>query len=77
MDESQGKCGLLKGLVPRVVVAKYEDNTPINKKVMIQVQVCGRQRRPDYNNNTSTFFFKKKKVEIKMKIVASISYILF
>jgi hypothetical protein len=66
MDEGQGKCGLLKGLVPRVVVAKYEDNTPRNKKVMIQVQVCGRQRqrRPDYNH-TSTFFFKKKKVELK------------
>jgi hypothetical protein len=59
-------------------VAKYEDNTPRNKKVMIQVQVFGRQRqrqrqrrrqrqrqrRPDYNN-TSTFFFKKKKVELK------------
>jgi hypothetical protein len=50
-------------------VAKYEDNTPRNKKVMIQVQVCGRQRqqqrRRDYNN-TSTFFFKKKKVELKI-----------
>jgi hypothetical protein len=32
MDEGQGYCGLLKGLVPRVVVAKYEDNTPRNKK---------------------------------------------
>jgi hypothetical protein len=27
MDEGQGECGLLKGLVPRFVVAKYEDNT--------------------------------------------------
>jgi hypothetical protein len=26
----------MKGLVPRVVVAKYEDNTPRTKKVMIQ-----------------------------------------
>jgi hypothetical protein len=53
-------------------VAKYEDNTPRNKKVMIQVQVCGRQRqrRPDYNN-TSTFFFKKKKVELKKITMAS------
>jgi hypothetical protein len=51
---------LLKGLVPRVVVAKYEDNTPRNKKVLIEVQVCGRQwqRRRDYSN-TSTFFQKK------------------
>jgi hypothetical protein len=32
MDEGQGQCGLLKGLVPRVVVAKYEDNTPRTKK---------------------------------------------
>jgi hypothetical protein len=44
-------------------VAKYEDNTPRNKKVMIQVQVCGRerqrQRRRDYSN-TSTLFFQKK-----------------
>jgi hypothetical protein len=44
-------------------VAKYENNTPRNKKIMIQVQVCGqqqqRQHRPDYNK-TSTFFSKKK-----------------
>jgi hypothetical protein len=59
MDEGQGKCDLLKGLIPRVVVAKYEDNAPRNKKVMIEVQVCGRQRRRDYNN-TSTLFFSKK-----------------
>jgi hypothetical protein len=32
MDEGQGLCGLLIGLVPRVVVAKYKDNTPRNKK---------------------------------------------
>jgi hypothetical protein len=47
-------------------VAKYEDNTPRNKKVMIQVQVCGRQRQRqrcrDYSN-TSTFLSKKKEVE--------------
>jgi hypothetical protein len=61
MDEGQGQCGLLKGLVPRVVVAKYEDNTPRNKKVMIQVQVCGRERQRRHNySNTSTLFFKKK-----------------
>jgi hypothetical protein len=55
---------LLKGLVPRVVVAKYEDNTPRTKKVTIQVQVCGRQRqrRRDYNI-TSTFFFKKSRAK--------------
>jgi hypothetical protein len=33
MDEGQGKCSLLKGLVPRVVVAQYEDNAPRNKNV--------------------------------------------
>jgi hypothetical protein len=32
MDKGQGWCGILKGLVPRVVVAKYEDNTPRTKK---------------------------------------------
>jgi hypothetical protein len=39
------------------------------KKVMIQVQVFGRQRQrqPDYNN-TSPFFFNKKKVELKMEL---------
>jgi hypothetical protein len=38
-------------------VAKFEDNTLINKKVMIQVQVCGRQRqRRRDHSNTSTFF---------------------
>jgi hypothetical protein len=49
-------------------VAKYEDNTSRNKKVMTQVQVRGRQRqrRRDYIN-TSTFFSKKKNVELKMK----------
>jgi hypothetical protein len=31
MDEGQGYCGLLKGLVPRVVVTKYKDNTPRTK----------------------------------------------
>jgi hypothetical protein len=69
MDEGQGWCGLLKGLVPRVVVAMYEDNTPRTKKVMIQVQVCERQRRQDYNN-TFTFFFQKKKKKIELKTVA-------
>jgi uncharacterized protein YqiB (DUF1249 family) len=66
IDEGQGKCGLLKGLVPRVVVAKYEDNTLRNKKGMIQVQVCGRQRqrRRDFSN-TSTLK-KEEKVELKM-----------
>jgi hypothetical protein len=48
-------------------VAKYEGNTPTNKKVMIQVQVCGgrrqRQRRRDYSN--TYFSFEKKKVELK------------
>jgi hypothetical protein len=67
MDEGQCYCGLLKGLVPRVVVAKYEDNTPRNKKVMIQVQVSGRQRRRDYSN-TCPFFFFKKKVQLKIII---------
>jgi hypothetical protein len=28
MDEGQGQSGLLKGIVPRAVVAKYEDNRP-------------------------------------------------
>jgi hypothetical protein len=44
-----------------VVVAEYEDNKPRTKKVMMQVQVCGRQRqrRRDYNN-TSIFFFQNK-----------------
>jgi hypothetical protein len=37
MDEGQGECDLLKDLVPKVVVAKYEDNTPRTEKVMIQV----------------------------------------
>jgi hypothetical protein len=48
-------------------VAKYEDNTPRNKKVMTQVQVCGqqRQRRRDYNK--PLLFFSKKKVELKMQ----------
>jgi hypothetical protein len=58
MNEGQGYCSLLKGLVLRVVVAKNEDNTSKSKKVMIQVQVFGRQRhrqrqrqrRQDYNN---------------------------
>jgi hypothetical protein len=50
-----------------VVVAKFEDNKPRTKKVIIQVQVCGRQRqrqqqrRQDYNN-TSTFL---ETVELK------------
>jgi hypothetical protein len=69
MDEGQGYCGLLKGLVPRVVVAKYEDNTPRNKKVMIKVQVCGRQRqrRRDYSNTYT--FFQKKKVELQTLVL--------
>jgi hypothetical protein len=54
----------MKGRVPRVVVAKYEDNTPRTKKVMIKIQVCGRhrqrQRRRDYNNTFTLFFSKKK-----------------
>jgi hypothetical protein len=64
IDEGQVYCGLLKGLVPRVVVAKYEGNTPRTKKVLIPVQGCGgqRQRHQDYNN-TSTFFSKKSRAK--------------
>jgi hypothetical protein len=58
-------------------VAKYEDNTPRHKKVMTQVQFCGRerqrQRRRDYSNNTSTFF--QKKVELKNQYISAQSFI--
>jgi hypothetical protein len=45
-------------------VAKFEDNTPRTKKVMIQVQVCGRQwqSHQDYSNTTTLF---SKKVKLK------------
>jgi hypothetical protein len=43
-------------------VAKYEDNTPRSKIVMIQVKVCERQRRQDHNN-TSTFLEKKSRAK--------------
>ena len=53
----------LKGLVLRVVEAKYEDNTSINKKVVINVTVFRQQQaqeqQPDYNGNNQILFFKK------------------
>jgi hypothetical protein len=49
-------------------VAKYEDNTPRNKKVMIQVQVCRQERQPTPPTIAiPLLFFQKKKKKKKVK----------
>ena len=71
-NEGQVQYNALEGVVTSVVVAKYEDNTHINKNVtcMINVKVFERQqqrareRRSDYGNN-SIFLFQKKVELIK------------
>jgi hypothetical protein len=58
MDEGQGWCGLLKGLVPRVVVAMYEDNTLKKFRSSLRTATA---TPPELSQYLYIFFQKEKK----------------